>query len=64
MRISLPYKYRIRLFAGIMATIFSLGYGFSMAAPAALTIPQTEEDSGTETPTPGTPQPPEPKPPQ
>ena len=63
MRISLPHKYLARLFAGIMATIFSLGYGFSMAAPAALTIHQTEEDSGAETPTPTPPQPPKPRPP-
>ncbi|MCL2160362.1 MAG: hypothetical protein FWH56_00520 [Betaproteobacteria bacterium] len=65
MRISLPRKYLARLFAGIMATIFSLGYGFSMATPAAQTILQTEEDSGAETPTPtpAPPQPPKPRPP-
>jgi len=63
MRISLPRKYLVRLFAGIMATIISLGHGFSMAAPVAPTPPQAGEDSGTETPTPETPQPPKPKPP-
>ena len=56
MRISLPR--RSRLFVGIMATIFSLGCGFSMTASAVSPLPQTGGDSGTETP----PKPPSPFP--
>jgi hypothetical protein len=62
MRISLPRKYWIRLLAGGMAMAFSLGHGFSVAAPAAPALLQAKKDSGTETPTPETPQPPRPRP--
>jgi len=68
MKISLPHKYWPRLLAGIMAMAFSLGSGFSMAAPAASMSFQAEntsqgsqdsQDSGTQTPTtPETPRPP------
>jgi len=64
MRISLPHKYRTRLFAGIAVTAFSLGCGFVMAAPVTSTLPQTWKDSGAETPpTPEAPPPPRPRPP-
>lgn len=62
MRISLPHKYWIQLFTGVMAATFLLGYGFSTTVSAALALPQAGEDSGTETPAPETPKPPKPKP--
>jgi hypothetical protein len=62
MRISLPHKYRVRLFTGATAMAFLLGYGFSMTASAAFVPPQAGEEAGTdtETPTPETPKPPKP----
>jgi hypothetical protein len=60
MKISLPHKYWTRLFTGIMAAIFLLGYGFSTTVSAVLVSPQAGEDSGTETPTPPKPKPPAP----